>query len=110
MLTAYKNMTFQELFIANLKEYRKLRNFSQFQLAELLESTQAYIAEIEVGKKFPSPAMIERIAGAFGIESYHLFQNRPVEADIQTKMLTPVQRKEISDKIHSAVLKIVDRY
>ena len=71
-------MTFQELFIINLKDFRKTHSFSQAKLAELCESTQAYIAEIEVGKKFPSPDMIERIASALDVESYRLFQNKAV--------------------------------
>jgi transcriptional regulator with XRE-family HTH domain len=100
-------MTFQELFIINLKDFRKIHSFSQAKLAELCESTQAYIAEIEVGKKFPSPDMIERIASALDIESYCLFQNK---AAGNNKSLTPLQRQEIVDKIHSATLKIVNQY
>ena len=69
-------MTFQEVFIANLKNLRKNRKISQLKLANMCDSTQAYIAEIEVGKKFPSPTMIERIAAALNIESYYLFQSR----------------------------------
>jgi transcriptional regulator with XRE-family HTH domain len=108
-LLAYKfgkTMTFQELFIINLKDFRKFRKFSQSKLAELCESTQAYIAEIEVGKKFPSPEMIERIAAALEIESYCLFQNKAVA----NKSLTPLQRQEIVSQINAAALKIVSRY
>jgi len=100
-------MTFQELFIKNLKDYRKIQGISQAKLAEICDSSQAYIAEIEVGKKFPSPDMIERIASALGIESYSLFQNRPI-AEGQT--LTPSQRQEIAGKVYESVVKIVNLY
>jgi len=100
-------MTFQELFIINLKDLRKARKISQAKLAELCESTQAYIAEIEVGKKFPSPDMIERIATAFGIESYCLFQNKVISDD---RLLTPVQRQVIANQIYIAAAKIIDQY
>ena len=100
-------MTFQELFIINLKDFRKIHSFSQAKLAELCESTQAYIAEIEVGKKFPSPDMIERIASALDVESYCLFQNKAVA---ENKSLTPLQRQEIVDRIYSATQKIVNQY
>jgi len=100
-------MTFQELFIKNLKDYRKTQEISQSKLAELCDSSQAYIAEIEVGKKFPSPDMIERIASALGIESYFLFQNKPI-AEGQT--LTPLQRQEIASKVYESVVKIVNLY
>ena len=100
-------MTFQELFIINLKNFRKIRGFSQFKLAELCESSQAYIAEIEVGKKFPSPDMIERIASALDLESYCLFQNKPVE---DGRHLSPLQREEIVNKVLDSVKKIVNLY
>ena len=99
-------MTFQELFIINLKDYRKERGVSQTKLAELCESTQAYIAEIEVGKKFPSPNMIERIAAALNLESYILFQNKPMD----DRVLSPVQREQITSKVFESVTKIVNLY
>ena len=98
-------MTFQELFIANLKDFRKSRKISQAKLAEMCESSQVYIAEIEVGKKFPSPEMIEKIASAFSIESYCLFQNTS-----HNRALTPMQRKEIANKIYDYTTKIVNDY
>jgi len=100
-------MTFQELFITNLKDYRKLLKISQAKLAEICDSSQAYIAEIEVGKKFPSPDMIEKIASALEVESYRLFQNK-AEKDIST--LTPLQKQEIISKINAAAFKIINNY
>jgi transcriptional regulator with XRE-family HTH domain len=103
-------MTFQELFISNLKRYRKLCKISQLQLAEQCESSQTYIAEIEVGKKFPSPDMIERIAAALQVESYLLFQDLPIKIDTQKTALTPVQKREMINKIYTAIIKIVELY
>ena len=100
-------MTFQELFIINLKNFRKVRGFSQFKLAELCDSSQAYIAEIEVGKKFPSPDMIERIASALDLESYCLFQNESPESN---RILTPIQQQEITRQIFDAATKIISHY
>jgi len=100
-------MTFQEIFITNLKDYRKLLKISQAKLAELCDSSQAYIAEIEVGKKFPSPDMIEKIASALKVESYRLFQNK-AEKDIS--ILTPLQKQEIISKINDATFKIINNY
>jgi len=100
-------MTFQELFITNLKDYRKLLKISQAKLAEICDSSQAYIAEIEVGKKFPSPDMIEKIASALEVESYRLFQNK-AEKDVRT--LTPLQKQEIISKINEATFKVINNY
>lgn len=107
LIKAGKLMTFQELFIINLKDFRKSHKISQAKLAEMCDSSQAYIAEIEVGKKFPSPDMIEKIASAFNIESFYLFQNN---ITIHTRLLTPLQRKEIINKIHEATIKIINHY
>jgi transcriptional regulator with XRE-family HTH domain len=100
-------MTVQELFIANLKSYRKIKKISQLKLAELCDSSQTYIAEIEVGKKFPSIEMIEKIASAFDIESYLLFQN---DTNGKIGSLTVIQKMEIADKIQSAIVKIINSY
>ncbi|MDR0300960.1 MAG: helix-turn-helix transcriptional regulator [Treponema sp.] len=100
-------MTFQELFITNLKDFRKARKISQEKLAEICDSSQAYIAEIEVGKKFPSPDMIEKIASALEVESYCLFQNTKKK---KTRILTPLQRQEIISNIHEAASKIINHY
>jgi transcriptional regulator with XRE-family HTH domain len=100
-------MTFQELFIINLKDFRKSQKISQAKLAELCESSQAYIAEIEVGKKFPSPDMIEKIASALDVESYCLFQNA---LKVDDRMLTPLQRKEIANKIHDFTKNLMSKY
>jgi transcriptional regulator with XRE-family HTH domain len=103
-------MTIQELFIINLKDYRKSRKFSQFKLAERCNSSQTYIAEIERGKKFPSPDMIERIASALNIESYYLFKNEPIRTGTKKQNLTPSQRKEIAEKVYAATVKIIGQY
>ena len=100
-------MTFQEIFIVNLKSFRKSRGISQARLAELCKSSQAYIAEIEVGKKFPSPNMIERIASVLDVESYCLFQDK---AQDDGRTLTPSQREEIIGSLHDVAFKILNQY
>jgi transcriptional regulator with XRE-family HTH domain len=101
-------MNLQELFIANLKEYRKLRKISQLELAEECESAQTYISELEKGKKSPSLIMVERIAAALGIEAVYLFKKEPpVES---RKRLSYAEKQEMADQMHSALVKILDNY
>ena len=105
-------MTIQELFIVNLKAYRKLNKVSQTQLAGLCNSSSGYIGEIEAGKRFPSVNMIERIAAALKIESWQLFKNEPIsrsDTDISAK-LTPSQKNELAKMTNSALLKILDKF
>jgi transcriptional regulator with XRE-family HTH domain len=111
-------MTVQALFITNLKGYRKLKNLSQFRLAERCDSTQTYIAEIEVGKKFPSIDMIERIASALDIESWLLFQNTPIPssssalpgASPKPTGLAPSQKHELINALTAAIRKIINSF
>ena len=46
------------------------------QLAEYCGISAGYITEIEVGKKFPSIGVIEKIASRLKIDPYILFKNR----------------------------------
>ena len=55
---------------------------TQARLAEKVETSTHYIGQIELGNKFPSPEMLERIAGALEIDSPQLFSMNsfPTEA------------------------------
>jgi transcriptional regulator with XRE-family HTH domain len=108
-------LTIQDLFIANLKGYRKLRKISQMRLAELCNSSTGYIGEIESGKRFPSVNMIERIAQALKIESYFLFKNEPIEPSASNfsmeglaPKLAPSQKRDILNKVNTALSKVLD--
>jgi transcriptional regulator with XRE-family HTH domain len=101
-------MNLQELFIVNLKEYRKLRKISQLELAEECESAQTYISELEMGKKSPSLLMVERIAAALGIEAVYLFKNEPPSEG--RKRLSHIQKREMADRMRSALVKIIEDY
>jgi len=54
-----------------MKEFRKREELSQVKLAKYCKTSPTYIGEIEVGKKFPSIEMIERIAAVLRIKPYH---------------------------------------
>jgi transcriptional regulator with XRE-family HTH domain len=66
-------MTLQEIFILNLKNFRRKRGISQMALAELCDTSGNYIGEIEMGRRIPSFEKIERIASSLQIDSYQLF-------------------------------------
>ncbi|MBO6130745.1 MAG: helix-turn-helix transcriptional regulator [Treponema sp.] len=64
----------QKCLAFNIKKYRKAQSLTQEQLAERAKSSTTYIGTIEIGQKFPSPQMIERIAAALNVDSLQLFQ------------------------------------
>jgi transcriptional regulator with XRE-family HTH domain len=61
------------IFIQNLRKIRNSRGFSQMKLAELCNTAPNYIAEIEIGRRFPSLKLIEKIGDALNVEPYRFF-------------------------------------
>lgn len=80
-------MDLRATFIKNLKIYRNRLKISQMKLAELSETSTSYIGEIEIGKKFPSIEMIQKIAAALQIAPYQLFMT---ESDITERRDRPL--------------------
>ena len=76
-------MTLQQIFISNLKKFRKERKISQMGLAELCDTSGNYIGEIEMGRRIPSFEKIERIASALQISSHELFVQKTTNAGIE---------------------------
>lgn len=64
-----------------LRQLRLERNLSQEKLAELINSHQVYICEIEQGKKLPSLNVLNNIAQAFHIPLSELV--RQIEEKLQ---------------------------
>lgn len=69
----------RELLAHNIKEYRKLRGFSQENLAERAGTSTTHIGMIEIGKSFPSPQMLTKIAEALGIDTPELFSTEKAQ-------------------------------
>jgi transcriptional regulator with XRE-family HTH domain len=61
------------LLAHNIKERRRILAITQAQLAEKVRTSTHYIGQIELGNKFPTPEMLERIATALEIDSPQLF-------------------------------------
>ncbi len=62
----------RQVFINNLKHFRKERNIRQLDLALEIGKNSNYINSIENGKYFPSPETIEQIAAFLQIEPMQL--------------------------------------
>jgi transcriptional regulator with XRE-family HTH domain len=66
------------LLAQNIKKYRKIRGFSQENLAEKAKTSLTHIGMIEIGRKFPSVKMLEQIADALGVDTPELFAAKTV--------------------------------
>jgi transcriptional regulator with XRE-family HTH domain len=85
-----------------MKEFRKKEGFSQMKLAEYCNTSPTYIGEIEVGKKFPSMDMIEKIAAILRIKPYLFFIDRTEQnAGINAENINPKLPKSMQNEIRS---------
>jgi transcriptional regulator with XRE-family HTH domain len=78
----------------NMKAGRQVLGISQAQLAERVNTSANYIAQIETEMRFPTPEMLERIAAALEIEPTALF----------TAEMRPVTEAEVLLKVHKEIL------
>ena len=112
-------MTLKQVFIVNLKEFRKKEGFSQMKLAECCDTTTSYIGNIETGRKFPSMELIEKMAETLKIEPFNFFVNRTAQNSspeiINTYPRLPESmKKEINSQVDTSIKEllkeILDRY
>lgn len=63
----------RDILAGNIKDKRRKCGFSQERLAEKAGLSPQYVAMIELSRKFPTPDVLDRIAGALNMETYQLF-------------------------------------
>jgi transcriptional regulator with XRE-family HTH domain len=93
-------MDLDELFVLNLKKWRKKMGLSQKTLAERCNAAHSYIRQIESGSGHPSFAFIGKLAKALSIEPYQLLYDETAE-----RSGNPVQ----SDRIESIRTEFIEK-
>ena len=96
----------RQIFIQNLKYYRKQAGFTQEKLAEKIEMSTNYIGAIEACERFPSPETIDRIAEALEIPVSNLFNERGSPQAVQetfAKVYGASLKQELSARVLSAI-------
>jgi transcriptional regulator with XRE-family HTH domain len=66
-------MDLKQIFIFNLRKFRNNKGLSQMKLAEMCDTATNYIGEIEIGRRFPSLKLIEKIGQVLEVEPYRFF-------------------------------------
>jgi len=82
-------------------------------LAEQCDTSPSYIGEIEIGRKFPSTEMIEKISNILRIEPYHLFknyENKSSDDESFYPLLPNTMKNEIKILINSSIDDILNKY
>ncbi|MCL2093514.1 MAG: helix-turn-helix transcriptional regulator [Treponema sp.] len=86
----------RQILALNIKKRRYILGLSQAKLAEAANIATAYVAMIELEKKFPSVDVLERIAHALQIDPPELFSKAcyPSEAvkDLHRSVLTGIEQ------------------
>ncbi|MBR1536623.1 MAG: helix-turn-helix transcriptional regulator [Treponema sp.] len=108
-----QNLSLQEIFINNLKFYRKKNGFSQEALSEKLGKGTNYINKIESHASFPTIQVIEEIADIFKIKASQLFEEEKSPKNIiksdRDKFIEDVTAtlyKKLSDDMRNILEKI----
>ena len=87
-----------DIFIKNLKYFRKKNGISQMKLAELCDLSSGYISEIEAAKKFPTDKTIDKIANALNVKIYQLFLDGKL-SDTDNEILYKKNLNDLKNKI-----------
>jgi transcriptional regulator with XRE-family HTH domain len=99
-------MTLKKIFIRNLKEFRKKEGISQMKLAEYCGTSTGYIGEIEIGRKFPSMEMIEKIANILRIEPYLFFKSftgNNIITNIEKPRMPYPSKKQLQKQVKACI-------
>ena len=71
----------RDILAKNIKENRRKLGLSQEKLAEKAGISTPFLAMIEVSRKFPTPGVLEKLAGALEIKNHQLFAVSPSPAE-----------------------------
>ena len=97
-------MTLQQIFIANLKKYRKQQGLSQMTLSGMCDTTSNYIGQIEMGRRIPSFEKIEKIAAALSISPSRLFIEENIKENGKKKPETKVYLQKMPAPVRKELL------
>ena len=109
------NMYLKAIFVQNLRKYRNYRGITQAKLAELCDKDTSYIGQIEIGARFPSMELIEKIAKALQIKPYLFFLDDSDEGMEQIPPLVKADgipdsvKDELIKQLNIAITKVVNK-
>ena len=103
-------MTLKQVFIQNLREFRKKEGITQMKLAEYCNTAPSYIGDIEIGRRFPSLELIEKMADILRIEPYYFFKKQAENnVDSETESIFPRLPNSMKKQIATQIKTQLDR-
>ncbi|MBQ2644956.1 helix-turn-helix transcriptional regulator [bacterium] len=102
-------MDLKQSFGKRLKELRKNKKMTQFELAEAVEIDEKHLSHIETGRSFPKAALIEKFAETLGVDLDSMFD---FSAKINRKLMIETISKNVDklpdsklEKMYNLILK-----
>jgi transcriptional regulator with XRE-family HTH domain len=101
----------KQIYVRNLKRFRKDARMSQMQLGLRCNTVASYIGEIEIGRKFPSLKMMTKIAGALQIPP-HLFlldEAGKTRIEFPRPITTAYIKRRLAEQLTTQVNTVIQR-
>ncbi|MCL2194098.1 MAG: helix-turn-helix transcriptional regulator [Treponema sp.] len=92
----------RDILARNIKENRRKNGLSQEKLAERAGISTPFVAMIEVSRQFPTPDVLDKIAGALNIKTWQLFAVLPTPEDVMERLHMSIV-KDIEQVVSEAV-------
>ena len=94
----------RETLSQNLKKYRKINGWSQFELAEKAEISEQTVNSIEGLRLWPSDKTLAKIANVLEVEMYRLFV--PQKLTLQSEAISELKHavvKTVENLVHDTL-------
>jgi transcriptional regulator with XRE-family HTH domain len=95
---------------AKIKYYRGLKGWSQVKLADKINISTNFLADIETGKSWVSSLTLVKLANCFGIEAFELFRPENDMPSDETKEAVKSLMTDFSISLEHSLGKISQKY
>jgi transcriptional regulator with XRE-family HTH domain len=98
----------KDILRENIKKFRQRRDLSQFALAQKLDISTNFLADIEAGNTWISALTLHKLAKAFDIEPYELLKPEKKDINSKEKKMLDSFSKDLAEVLKKSVDKSVD--
>lgn len=97
---------------ANIKKYRQFYKLTQFKLGEMIDINQRQVAQIELGKSFPSLPTLIKLTKLFKCRIADLFEadEQISEKELKTILINLIEKLDYKNcqKLYSIIKNLIE--
>ena len=97
----------QRLLANNVRAARKALGYSQMKLAELCGVSANYIGVIEIGERFPSARVLQKMCTVLALKPDELFQDEHAMKEPPTRQDLVSLMKTLQENVSEEILRTV---